>query len=431
MSGALLKEIASVKDFFKGRDYEEGTLQTLSNNFATSLVQQINSCLTISLPDASSLIEALNDSPYDDSNLKKIIDAVDSKVLNSTAERMAASCPKDQVLKERWNMCTQEDWDFFRSHHGFHAKMTKLVDRGQSVGCIYPDEQSLKWMLAMLLLTHYTDKLLGPKAIYDKLQELKLIVACERKPYPHEQLATFPSKPQDLPKAVFDHAYKDGPPISVVVPGIKSFAETAIPLRSNSKLLKQKGSSPKKHQPASPSSLSLSSPQPVQIDAGGPASDDSKGMPSDDLPTPGGKTEEQLYIRYKTDLWTHKAQKRGIRMAPCTLVKDEPQQSPAPTVPMKIETDGSLTLQPRRLGEQLEPAEAPSGKPDGGSLTLQPRLCGKTSPSAAASSDKSHAGAHWQALEADGDSSDLDEHSMAAIAALDARNLKKKQALAE
>ena len=154
MIDALLEEIASVKTFFNGRDYEEVSLMRLSCNFAASLVQQINSCLTISMSDASTVIRALQDSPLGDSNLKQIIAAVDSKVQSSTASRLAVACPKDQVLLEWWNYCTQEDWDFFKSKQGFHAKMTKLVDRGQLVGCLYPDEQSLKWMLAMLLLTH-------------------------------------------------------------------------------------------------------------------------------------------------------------------------------------------------------------------------------------------------------------------------------------
>ena len=300
MIDALLEEIASVKTFFHGRDHGEASIMKLSCNFTASLVQQINSCLTISMSDASTVIRALQDSPLGDSNLKQIIAAVDSKVQSSTASRLAAACPKDQVLLEWWNYCTQEEWDFFKSKQGFHAKMTKLVDRGQLVGCLHPDEQSLKWMLAMLLLTHYADKP-GPQAIYEKLQELKQIIACERKLYSHEQLTTFPKKPQDLPQAVFDYAYQDGQPISVMVAGIRAFAETAIPLRKCNKLLK--GSPAMKQRSVSSSSLSsVSSPQPVQSDADCSASGDKKGMPVDDLPTPGDKQEEQMYIRYKAEL---------------------------------------------------------------------------------------------------------------------------------
>ena len=54
----------------------------------------------------------------------------------------------------------------------------------------------------MLLLTHYIDT---PKAteIYEKLQELKQVVACERKQIPLEMLATFPDSPDELPEGIF------------------------------------------------------------------------------------------------------------------------------------------------------------------------------------------------------------------------------------
>ena len=240
MTQAILKEVDSVKSFFSSRADSDSGTEALAKNFTNALIQQINSCLSLPTCDASMLVQALKDSPYGDANITRIIAAIDAKVMANSTAAKAATGPKDQVLKEWWNMCTQDDWDCFKDpKRSFHSKMTRLVERGNLLGCTNPDEQTLKWMLAMLLMSHYLD-MPGPSDIYDKLQELKQVVVCERKPYPLEQLTNFPSRPEDLPKEVYAYAYTDSKPTAVVLPGIKSIAIKAIPLRSNSKLLKQK-----------------------------------------------------------------------------------------------------------------------------------------------------------------------------------------------
>ena len=61
----------------------------------------------------------------------------------------------------------------------------------------------------------------GFQDIYDKVQELKQIVVCERKAFPShlQQLATYPSSPQELPKEIYDYCYGGGDgPVTVEIP---------------------------------------------------------------------------------------------------------------------------------------------------------------------------------------------------------------------
>ena len=144
-------------------------------------------------------------SPYGDVNLRRITQAIDAKVMASTTSPRNTA-PKDQVLKAWWNMCTQEDHDFLKDpKKSFHSKMARLVERANLLGCINPDEQTLKWMLAMLLMCHYND-MPGPNDIHDKLLDLKQVVMCERRTFPLEYLKCFPEDPRDLPAEIFPYA---------------------------------------------------------------------------------------------------------------------------------------------------------------------------------------------------------------------------------
>ena len=90
--------------------------------------------------------------------------------------------------------------------------------------------------MAVLLLCHYKT-MPGPQQIYDKLQDFEQVWLCESKPWCLERLLTFPETPAQLPKAVYDAAYGDAPPVSTTFLGINAVAEL-IPLTKNSKLLK-------------------------------------------------------------------------------------------------------------------------------------------------------------------------------------------------
>ena len=76
--------------------------------------------------------------------------------------------------------------------------MATVVERANSIGCTHPSEQSLKWMMALLLVVHY-DELPSYRTIYDKLQELKQTVIAERKPWAFEFIVEFPDDPHELP----------------------------------------------------------------------------------------------------------------------------------------------------------------------------------------------------------------------------------------
>ena len=468
MSHAILNEVASVKSFFLSRSNETGN-EALAKNFSNMLIQQINSCLSLPTVDATLLIDALKDSPYGDVNLKRIIACIDSKVLANSAASKAATASKDQTLKFWWHFCTQGDWDCFKdTKMPFHAKLTKLVERANLIGCTNPDQQALKWMLSMVLMCHYGD-VPAPKEIYEKLQELKHVIVCERKPYPLQQLTEFPDTPAELPEDVFDYAYSDEKPIAMEMSGINSVAEKMIPLRSNHKLLRQ-----------SPPAKSSGKQPAITIEAGEAKVSDVEMAPiSGDMPTPGDHVEEQMYASYKSELWRYRAHKQGLLLGPmarssmdtvappfggqpplgtpgsacfpCSVpvkwqqnsigMKREREPSPkmeeegyhgltcgiTAAVPCKQEVP-ELRTKPRMYGKQYDPALAglamemgPETAPTGNGLDCSLAADGTLILEQPLKPE----------LESDEGSESLDDYARAAIEALGKRNVKKQKEAAE
>ena len=239
MAAQLIHEIESTTAYCTSRQsMHESVSAPLAKNFANSIIQQINCCLTLSAQEATEVLEALKGSAYEEPDKKRIIASLDAKI-RTPHQAKTGGAMKEQVLTNPWAVCTESDWVVFRNPKAsLHMKMTRLVERLNLIGCTAPSTQTQRWMLAMLLIIHYPEPL-KPCDVYDKLQDLKAVVACERKSFPFQHITTFPEHITDLPAEVLDYAYADGPPVVVELPGIKTIADKKkMPLRKSSGLLK-------------------------------------------------------------------------------------------------------------------------------------------------------------------------------------------------
>jgi hypothetical protein len=246
MATNVIKEINSVRAFFKAREHlsvgdgDDG----LRKCFTDAIIKQLNMVSVFSTQDAGHVTECLKDSPYD-CHTHRVISAIEAKLKsNQSVGSGAASSAANQFLKCWWAVLTQGDWDFIRDKRkSWDAKMTKVVERANLLGVTHPSEQSLKWLLALLLVVCY-DELPSYATIFKKLGDLKQCVEAERKGYPLEHLLTYPATPQELSGEMFKYAYGDAQPIFMHLSGINVVAEHNIPLRKNSKLLKGSKSPP-------------------------------------------------------------------------------------------------------------------------------------------------------------------------------------------
>ena len=331
----ILKELEGVKAYMASRPQTPGYRDSVAKCFADSMLKLISVCNFISPHDAAKLNSTLSDSsPYNESDTKKIMDVIDKKVGDMS---IAKSQPKSFGIQGHWcNYLTQKDWDILNdSRQHFSAKMTRFMERANLLGVGVFDEKTYKWMLAVLLAVQYKET---PDAhfIYAKLQELKQAKEAETKSYPHAFLPKYPKFPSELDPMMFAYAYPDAAdkPVSVKLPGLQAIA-SRIPLRSNSKLLKEK---PKKRRQLKQQSTDAealpASAQPEGVVAE-PLHSQSKSSDTIDV------EEQALLAKYYADL----AQLRKKKKQAYTM----PSIAPTPcagSIELRDSVDGKIALQP-------------------------------------------------------------------------------------
>ena len=245
MSGTsqAVHEIESVKNFFKTR-HSSANNDTLQASFADSLIMMIKNIKDFGPADAAHINTAMTDTPYGTEQTSRISASIDALLTQSgkrsDAQSASRSAADKQSLKHWWCYMTARDMTVIRDpRQSMHRKLCVLAERGMKLGMVDPDEQSFKWLLAMLLLCHY-DELPDAQHIYDKLHDLKRTWSAEKRSISVEKLSTYPETPSLMPPSLFNDAYEtDDPPIIVHMPGVTRIAE-CVPLRNNSKLLKAK-----------------------------------------------------------------------------------------------------------------------------------------------------------------------------------------------
>ena len=305
----IINEVESAKAYFLLKEKDDPSTMLMAASFANSIVQQVNSCISIPIKDATMIIASLKDAPYSDDSTKKITAALDAKVLahgpsgsNKKNTKLIATV-REQNLKFWWHYCSQQDIDFFKdAKQSWHSKMTCLVERAMSLGVLNPDEHSIQLMLSMLVMLHYKEAVPSNTELFAKLHELKGVIQAERKQYPNhlQQLKSYPEKPQDMDPDAFAYAYGDSEPVTVSLPGVESLAKTKVACRSNSKLLKLEPKAPSATTAAA-SKMKLESVKQEHEQEHAPCS----SFKGEDMPRDA--VEQKLYADYKVELWKHRA----------------------------------------------------------------------------------------------------------------------------
>ena len=336
----ILKEIEGVKAYMASRT-QHGYRDSLAKTFAAALIKMISVCSFISPHDAAKLNSTLSDSsPYNEPDTQKIRDVIDKKVGDMSIAKSSSKFFGNQCqLLEHWcNYLTQKDWDILNdSKQHFSAKMTRCMERAQLLGVAFFDEKTYKWMLAVLLAVQYKVTP-DPHFIFAKLQELKQAKAAQTKYYPHTFLSKYPKFPSELDSIMFAYAYPDAAdkPVSVKLPGLQAIA-SRIPLRPNSKLLKEKSEPKKKRQLRQQSTDEEALPASAQPEGvmAEPLHSQSKSSDTIDV------EEQALLAKYYADL----AQLRKKKKQAYTM----PSIAPTPcagSIELRDSVDGRIALQP-------------------------------------------------------------------------------------
>ena len=114
MAAQLIHEIESATAYCTSRQsMHESVSAPLAKNFANSIIQQINSCLTLGAQEATAVLEALKGSAYEEPDKKRIVASLEAKI--RTPHQAKTVAVKEQILTNPWAVCTESDWVVFRN----------------------------------------------------------------------------------------------------------------------------------------------------------------------------------------------------------------------------------------------------------------------------------------------------------------------------
>ena len=244
----VLNELKSAQDFVHARKKHQQQvnlsqiLSSMSNNFVNKLNNN-----HLSPAELVTIISELETSPYSDEDTAKIISLLDEKmagisesIATTKSDKTANNSPKS-VMQAWHNYMDSADWTrFCDPNKSFYLKYEHAVHKSRSFGCIDPDEQSVKALLALLLKLHYgADQ---PDALqkfryFNDFKSLFTTSPNGRKsslPAPMEQ---YPNDPGELPNSVKSslegYVLRDG---SAEIMGVNAIM-AIIPMRRGSALL--------------------------------------------------------------------------------------------------------------------------------------------------------------------------------------------------
>ena len=236
-----MNEMRHVKAFLSqgGRNAE------LACKLAFSMATQVRSLpQPVDCGIASELKEAVLMSGYDDAGKEMIVAAIEEQLFKGLVVPGKGSSKQgiSQKLHEHLPrfILKHEAVQFQSPSTSYEAKQQLLIDRLGKLGVINPDEYTVAYCVALLLIWH-VDKLPSHRSSHRKLLDFKAALALSKKAYPLHPIHRFPSTPHELPEDNKLWAYGEQAEFNDdTVPSLRYVAMEHIALRGNSKLLKKK-----------------------------------------------------------------------------------------------------------------------------------------------------------------------------------------------
>ena len=128
-AASICREIVSHKEFFQSWEGD-----SLNDSFEKVIVSLVKGMKALSTADASTIIDALSNSPYGQKGTKNIKSAIDAKLSAHNMERSKPSVNANDVVRQHikniLTIFTQEEADKLQNHRVSEAaKFTVIVER--------------------------------------------------------------------------------------------------------------------------------------------------------------------------------------------------------------------------------------------------------------------------------------------------------------
>ena len=238
----LTREIVETSELLAARVDANGaaSVQRIATATATSLVHKIGNLPSVSTAQALNLQDAVHKCPFIPTSIEALLGAIDGALRNSCVAKSAQTSKAQQFIYPQ-NYMTQDVLDALIDPTTCPMRAEELVCAlYRKLGIVNLHEQSKKWLVSILAFFESRRTLTFPSAwrLYDDVNRIQGTLAACATVDVAQSLPVYPQFPTDLPRAIYDQAYADGPPVTCDCPRIAIIANNHVPLRKSSKLLR-------------------------------------------------------------------------------------------------------------------------------------------------------------------------------------------------
>ena len=238
----ILSDMKEAKALVEARGHHGGSsAKALQRQLGTSIASKIAKLPALSPGDAAPLLEAVHSCGQPEAGVQVLVAAIDAKLSESLdAEEDKPASVNHMLLKRAQNWVTDSLMNTLRGTASIDIKLNVAADYlANKLGCTHPHEQTYKNWLTLVLLSHYT---VWPRysLVYSLLQQFKgdLKTVRKGKKCTFAKIASYPRMPHELPTEIFEIMFPDETPIVVEIPRFQVTADNHVPLRKNSKLIR-------------------------------------------------------------------------------------------------------------------------------------------------------------------------------------------------
>ena len=259
----LIHEISHVSSYLASRSDASSTCASgveLADKLARAMAHQVQQLAFVDASAAARLAEAVNTSGYTQAGKDMVGAAIDVQVTRSICDKPCnakSSKPHgSQRLHEHMPkyFTSTENTKLLCKTASYDNKQQVVIDRLKLIGLEHTDQLTMAFAVALLTI-HHDDNMPSFKSMHARFADFKVAFKASTRIWPFGVIEEYPASPNALPDEVRQHAYTDEPPSGCEVPRLKLVATKQIPMRGNSKLLRQSKSGKRKRNNAAPRAL--------------------------------------------------------------------------------------------------------------------------------------------------------------------------------
>jgi hypothetical protein len=215
------------------------------------MAHQVQQLAFIDVSAAARLAEALNTSGYTQAGKDMVGAAIDVQMTKTLGVKAHTAKPAKSHGSQRLHeqmpryLTVAETTKLSCAKTSYDTKQQVVIDRLKLIGLGHTDALTMAYAVALLTI-HHDDTLPSYKNIFSRYNDFKVAFKASARIWPFSFIDEYPSSPSELPEEVRHHAYADEQPSGYDVPRLKLVATKKVPMRGNSKLLRQPKSEKRK-----------------------------------------------------------------------------------------------------------------------------------------------------------------------------------------